>query len=86
MSAKQALARVKSLKREQAKLKTTLEKEFDAIKNCFYQLEEVIHAEQTSTKQTTLGADPEFVKEVYQEAASVERFFQDMDRKKASIM
>lgn len=86
MAAKQALARVKALKREQAKLKTTLENEFNAMKNCFYQLEEVMHVDQTPTKQTPTCADLEVVKEIYQEAANVERFFQEMERKKAAIM
>jgi ferritin-like metal-binding protein YciE len=86
MAAKQALVRVKALKREQAKLKSTIENEFNAMKNCFYQLEEVMHADQTPAKSTATGADPQLVKEIYQEAASVERFFQEMERKKAAIM
>lgn len=40
---KQAVKRINTLKKDQRKLRTTLENEFNSFKNFFYQLEEKIY-------------------------------------------
>jgi hypothetical protein len=40
---KKVSSRIHTLKKEQLKLKSTLENDFNAFKNLFYQLEEQIH-------------------------------------------
>lgn len=52
VATKQALTRVKALKRDQGKLKTEIENEFTSIKNYFYQLEEVMHTYESPAIET----------------------------------
>ena len=65
MAVKQALARVKAIKRQQGKLKATVEKEFDTIKNYFYQLEEITHNQQSPIRQSLTNPDPALIREIF---------------------
>jgi DNA replication protein DnaD len=90
---RQTTSKVRTLKKEQAKLKNTIENEFMAFKNLFLQLEDKIHKsseekerEEAKTSAESSELDTEFLKDVVKEAMGIERYFAEMDRKKEEIM
>ena len=87
---RQAVSRVSKLRKEQGLLRETLSSEFTTFKNMFYQIEEVMHTyadrEERTTPQPTSDLDPDFLRDIVQEAVAVEKYFAEMDRKKTEIM
>jgi hypothetical protein len=61
-----------------------------ALKNMFYQLEEVLHTCNPSSHESQAEPQPEpapeFFSEIIAEAMGIEKFFLEMDRKKEEIM
>lgn len=91
---RQAVARVSKLRKEQGLLRETLTSEFTTFKNMFLQLEDVMHvyenrmleSPEDKSSKVTSDLDPDFVKDIVAEAIGIEKYFAEMDRKKAGIM
>lgn len=88
---KKLTSTLRTLKKDHNKLKNKMEKDFNGFKNFFYQLEEQFHIVQTQDevpKKEPEGqkVDEELIKDILIEAMDVEKYFAEMDRKKAQIM
>ena len=61
------MTRVNTLKKDQARLKQTLQNEFNAFKNMFYQLEDRLHQEEQlkvkePVTESAVSVDEEFLR------------------------